>query len=133
MNNCPNCKEPAIVRYGELTTLVGYSRFTDDNGKEHHHDDNCLKQNFACSNDHVWQLSEQRRCEIEGCVWIGKDSCFCHVGKKVDSFCNDDIPLVLDHDRMYPGEWKITSTKRTSDFNKGTSSTTVTDEFYGEE
>ena len=101
MHNCPTCKEPAIVRYGELTTLIGYSRFTDDNDKVHHHDDNCLKQNFECSNDHVWQLSERRRCKTEGCDWVGKDSCFCHIGTKVDNFFDTDIPLERNPSKAY--------------------------------
>lgn len=90
---CPNCKEPAVVRYGELTSLVGYPIFTDGDGKRHHHDDNCLKQTFACKNNHTWQLSERRRCEIDGCDWVGKEDCFCHSGKKIDSFCANGVPL----------------------------------------
>ena len=100
MINCPTCKEPAIARYGVMETLLGYSRFVDDKGKEHHHDDNCLKQNFSCSNDHVWKLSERRRCNVDGCNWVGKDSCFCHPGKKIDSFHNDSIRLVKDPNRL---------------------------------
>ncbi len=97
---CTACGEPAIARYGILETLVGYPVFADDNGKIHKHDDNCLKQNFACSNDHVWMLSKRRRCKTDGCYWMGKEDCFCHPGKKVDSFCDDDVPLILDHNRM---------------------------------
>ena len=108
-NNCPACGKPAIARYGELTTLLGFPIFKDDDGKAHYHDDNCLKQNFACSNDHVWILSIRRKCETEGCNWLGKEECFCHPGKKVDSFCNDDIPLVYDLTRQSPGEWRIFS------------------------
>ena len=107
MNNCPTCKEPAIARYGVMVTLVGYPSFTDDDGNLHVHDDNCSKQNFACSNNHVWRLSERRRCNVDGCDWIGKEECFCHPGKKIDSFCDDDIPLVLDHNRMCQGEWRV--------------------------
>ena len=97
---CPTCKEPAIARYGTLHTLVGFSWFTDDDGKIHHHDDNCLKQNFSCSNDHVWKLSERRRCNVDGCDWVGKEECSCHPGKKIDSFCDDDIPLERNYSRM---------------------------------
>ena len=97
---CPTCKEPAIARYGIMETLVGYSSFTDDDGNVHEHDDNCLKQNFACVNDHVWMLSKRRRCKTDGCDWVGKGKCFCHPKKKVDSFCDDDVPLILNYDRM---------------------------------
>ncbi|KKM72758.1 hypothetical protein LCGC14_1417260 [marine sediment metagenome] len=104
---CPTCKEPAIARYGIMETLVGYSSFTDDDGNVHEHDDNCLKQNFACSNDHVWTLSKRRRCKTDGCNWLGKEECFCHERKKVDSFCDDGVPLILNHDRMCQGEWRV--------------------------
>ncbi len=97
---CPTCGKPAIARYGIMETLVGYSVFVDDNGKIHKHDDNCLKQNFSCSNDHVWKLSKRRRCNLDGCDWVGKEECLCHPGKKVDSFCDDDIPLERNYSRM---------------------------------
>ena len=99
-NNCPTCGEPAIAKYGLIETLVGYSSVTDDDGNIHEHNDNCLKQNYACSNDHVWMLSKRRRCHVDGCDWVGKEECFCHKGKKVDSFCDGDVPLVKNYSRM---------------------------------
>ncbi|KKM62086.1 hypothetical protein LCGC14_1525170 [marine sediment metagenome] len=94
---CPFCNEKAIARYGETTTLIGFSTFTDDDGKLHHHDDNCLNQTFSCSNYHSWKLSRRRRCKTKGCDWRGKENCFCHNGKKIDDFCADDVPLVFNH------------------------------------
>jgi len=99
-HNCPTCNEEAVARYGETETLVGYTPFTDSGGKEHEHNDNCLKQNFSCPNDHVWKLSERRRCNADGCNWMGKEECFCHVGKKIDNFHNDNVPLIRNYSRM---------------------------------
>ena len=98
---CPECGEKAIVRYGTITTLIGFSTLTDPDGNVHRHNDNCLKQNFSCPNDHVWKLSVRRRCSVDGCNWAGKEECFCHSGKKVDSFHDDNIILVKDFSRMY--------------------------------
>lgn len=98
--NCSECGEKAIAKYGIMQTLMGYPPFTDDSGNVHIHDDNCMKQNYACLNDHVWKVSERRKCSVEGCGWLGSEHCFCHMGKKVDSFDDDDVPLVKDLNRL---------------------------------
>ena len=100
MNNCPTCEEKAIARFGEMTTLVGYESFEDSSGNIHYHNDNCVKQNFECSNGHLWKLSVRRKCTVKGCDWRGQEECFCHEGKKIDSFFNEDMPLVKDFDKM---------------------------------
>ncbi|HEC63928.1 MAG TPA: hypothetical protein ENI23_01395 [bacterium] len=100
MNKCPSCREGAIARYGESTTLIGYEEFEDSFGNIHKHDDNCVKQNFECPNSHIWSLSIRRKCNAEGCDWKGKEECLCHKGKKIDSFLNKDIPLVKNFSKM---------------------------------
>ena len=100
MHNCPTCGDKAIARYGILETLIGYHQFTDDDGNVHKHNDNCLKQNYECPRGHIWKLSEQRKCDVEGCDWVGIDTCFCHPGKKIDSFNDSDIPLVKNYSKM---------------------------------
>lgn len=63
----------------EIQTLVGYS-----SPPGHTHDDNCLKRIYRCANDHDTVICIRRRCNTSGCDWVGKDSCFCHTGKKSD-------------------------------------------------
>lgn len=47
------------------------------------HDDNCLTRRYVCANGHAVAVSLRRRC---ACGWAGKQSCFCHIGQKVDAW-----------------------------------------------
>ena len=65
----------------EGETIVGYEIIP-----EHDHDDNCKVRIYTCKNKHEIKLSIRKRCPNPDCDWIGKDSCFCHDGKKVDKW-----------------------------------------------
>jgi hypothetical protein len=77
---CPECGGEAMIMIWQ--TLVGYGR--EPNG--HYHDDNCLIARGECVNGHKIFLSKRRRCEVPGCDWVGKETCFCHSGKKIDEW-----------------------------------------------
>ncbi|MCP4651011.1 MAG: hypothetical protein GY853_13165 [PVC group bacterium] len=66
---------------GTGSTMVGYC-----SPPGHDHDDNCLSRTYRCENGHEHRYSLRRRCNVEGCGWVGKDECFCHDGKKVDKW-----------------------------------------------
>ena len=70
--NCPSCKSPTVYSE-ESSTLVSYQ---SPNG--HNHDDNCLKRYYACMCGRSWVESVRRQCDIPGCGWQGKRTCFCH-------------------------------------------------------
>jgi hypothetical protein len=80
---CPECSEPMYVdpSAGYWETLVGYC-----SPPGHDHNDNCLKTVVVCSNGHQLRVSKRRRCNAEGCDWVGKEECFCHPGKKLDEW-----------------------------------------------
>ncbi len=79
---CIECNEDLVAcTQGSAQTLVGYS-----SPPGHDHDDNCVKKEYWCKNDHIQVLSKQRRCSNPDCAWVGKDECFCHKGKKVDEW-----------------------------------------------
>ena len=63
----------------EGETLLG---FYSPHG--HDHDDNCQKRTYVCNNGHEKVISKRRRCPA--CDWVGKPTCFCHKGKKVDEW-----------------------------------------------
>ena len=81
--NC-HCGEPLkfLREFGTLTTYVAYY-----SPPGHNHDDNCLTRFYQCKNGHTTIVSKRRRCPI--CDWVGKETCFCHPGKKVDEWPND--------------------------------------------
>ena len=54
---CPECGERAIYHTGEFETLIGYTPFVDDEGREHLHDDNCVRRCYVCPNGHGWNVS----------------------------------------------------------------------------
>lgn len=75
-NECGQLMTPS----GEIgKTLVGYS-----SPPEHDHDDNCECQIYICPSGHRRKISKRRRCPK--CEWVGKESCFCHDGLKVDEW-----------------------------------------------
>ena len=80
---CKICSGPLGWRGGEFSTLVGYR-----SPPGHNHDDNCLKRIYECPNGHITSLSKRRRCHA--CDWVGKLTCFCHAGDKLDEW--PDIP-----------------------------------------
>ena len=77
--NCPECNEPFIKHGGTSTTLVGFGQGSC--GRDH--DDNCLNRVYTCRNGHHTHLSVRRSCE---CGWKGKETCFCHPGRKLDKW-----------------------------------------------
>jgi hypothetical protein len=84
---CPTCEKPLRYEGGETRTLVGYGYAK--NG--HAHDDNCALRGYSCPDGHRFVLSVVRRCEHDPpCDWRGKESCFCHVGPKLDAW--PDVP-----------------------------------------
>ena len=59
----------------------------------HEHDNNCLSRFYVCKNGHRVHFFLRRRCPA--CDWRGKETCFCHEGKKLDRWPEDDIPAEL--------------------------------------
>ncbi len=60
-------------------TLVGYS-----SPPGHDHNDNCMSQEYVCPSGHRATVSIRRKCPK--CDWVGKESCFCHKGTKLDKW-----------------------------------------------
>lgn len=80
--DCPRCGEKLFYsNYGTFETLVGYS-----SPLGHDHDDNCLTRIYYCKSGHSIKLSKRRKCPHPDCDWIGKATCFCHPGKKIDEW-----------------------------------------------
>ena len=92
MIKCPECGKEPIGHRGVMQTLVGYMPFKDEHGITHDHNENCLKMYLTCANHHEWVVSEIRTCDVEECDWVGKDTCFCHSGKKIEKF--PDLPYL---------------------------------------
>ena len=62
-------------------TLAGYEEIPG-----HDHDDNCRCREYLCVAGHSTRVSIRRRCPTAGCVWVGKKTCSCHPGSKVDEW-----------------------------------------------
>ncbi len=80
---CPKCGE-AMSHSGTMTTLLG---FISPAG--HNHDDNCRTRNYFCKCGYSEIVSKRNKCQA--CDWVGKETCFCHIGKKVDTWPEDII------------------------------------------
>lgn len=79
--NCPQCNEKLTKTDDyEMSTMVGYFSNCPLGNT---HDDNCLTRSYSCVNEHVLTLSKHRSCE---CGWKGKETCFCHEGKKLEEW-----------------------------------------------
>jgi len=78
---CEECGEPMNVYGPEMSTLVG---FISPPG--HNHDDNCVHRTYRCKNNHTKQVYKRNKCTVEGCDWVGKEECWCHLGKKFDEW-----------------------------------------------
>lgn len=74
---CQTCGEETIGYIFEGATLVYY-----DSPLGHDHDDNCLTRRFVCKSNHVTLVHLRRNCPA--CDWRGRESCFCHSGKKAE-------------------------------------------------
>ena len=75
---CSACGEQMRC-VSETSTLVGYV-----SPRGHNHDDNCVVRRYVCSNGHVYEVSKRNRCPT--CDWLGKESCSCHPGSKVNDW-----------------------------------------------
>lgn len=76
---CNKCGQP-MTPSGEIgQTIVAFS-----SPPGHDHNDNCENQTYTCSSGHRRIISKRRRCH--SCEWVGKESCFCHDGLKVDEW-----------------------------------------------
>jgi hypothetical protein len=62
-------------------TLIGYY-----SPPGHNHDNNCRKREYECSCGNTKVISIRRRCPNPECDWVGKETCFCHEGPKVDEW-----------------------------------------------
>ena len=78
---CKTCGENARDLGHSSSTLVGYM-----SPPGHDHDDNCVNKTDRCPNGHNNSVSLRNRCSDPECDWVGKDSCFCHDGPKVDEW-----------------------------------------------
>lgn len=68
----------AFVSAGpEIETTGGYVSL-----KRHEHNDNCLTRVYRCLDGHQTVIGRRRRCPE--CGWVGKATCGCHPGEKVD-------------------------------------------------
>ena len=83
---CPTCGAPLTFAPGIcgqyiMTTLIGY---TSPPG--HDHNDNCQSREYVCTGPvpHRHFIAVRRRCSVPGCDWVGKKTCFCHPGPKLD-------------------------------------------------
>lgn len=90
---CPACGEPAYWDGSEGQTLVGYGR--GDCGEVH--DDNCRKRGYFCGGGHMFTVCLRRTCPK--CDWKGRETCFCHLGAKVDAW--PDAPKAMYLSREY--------------------------------
>ena len=85
---CRVCK--GKLKYvGPMKTMVGY-----DSPPGHDHDDNCQTKEYYCENGHSFAVSKLIRCPEKGCDWVGKTECFCHPGKKVDKWPEEDPKFI---------------------------------------
>ncbi len=78
---CRICGENAGDLGYSSSTLVGYM-----SPPGHDHDDNCVSKTYKCPNGHHNAVSLRNYCSDPECDWMGKDSCFCHDGPKVDEW-----------------------------------------------
>jgi hypothetical protein len=76
--NCPKCNNK-LIPSAIAETLVGY--FSPPG---HNHNDNCLTRAYRCTCGYSIIISKRRTCPV--CSWKGKETCFCHPGKKVDEW-----------------------------------------------
>lgn len=81
MNTCPECGAQWVLVLGHGQTLLG---FVSPHG--HRHDDNCATKLYECQNGHRRKISILRRCDAEGCDWVGKTECYCHPDPKVEAW-----------------------------------------------
>ena len=83
--NCTTCGEPLKYAWslGEYMTLAGY-----DSPPGHDHNDNCIVRTYACVKGHRQTVSIRRQCPA--CDWVGKGGCFCHEGRKVDRWPEEE-------------------------------------------
>jgi hypothetical protein len=73
---CEKCDKPFVSHKWQMRTLLGYG--VEPCGREH--DDNCLFRTYVCPDGHHTSVSLRRSCP---CGWKGRETCFCHAGKKV--------------------------------------------------
>jgi len=78
---CPECGARGVGQEGYSVALVGYS-----SPPGHDHDDNCMKKRYRCPTGHEWAVGLRRRCPVQDCDWVGRPTCFCHPGEKVDEW-----------------------------------------------
>jgi hypothetical protein len=81
MLTCKECGELMESSGMVFVTLVGMA-----SPPGHTHDDNCQTLDYHCPNGHFLVVSKRRKCLTPGCSWVGKDTCFCHHGPKVDKW-----------------------------------------------
>ncbi len=84
------CECGGTLRYDGRTmvTLVGYH-----SPEGHDHDDNCRTRYYGCEECGVHRsISIRNRCSHPSCDWVGKATCFCHPGEKLDEWPMADEP-----------------------------------------
>lgn len=80
---CKECGKPLYhnVEWGTSSTLVGYM-----SPPGHDHDDNCVNRIYQCDNGHKVNLSVVNKCPNPRCDWVGRKTCFCHEGEKLEKW-----------------------------------------------
>lgn len=90
---CATCGGPLVEKTLTMETLVGYS-----SPHGHDHDDNCRVATYYCAVKHGTKPAQRRRCAAAGCGWVGKATCSCHPGVKVDAL--PDLPLCAADEKL---------------------------------
>ncbi len=85
MSDKCHCGLPFIKHSGVIQTLVYYPSPVG-----HNHDDDCKSVYYTCSEGHETKVAIRSRCNNPDCTWVGRETCFCHPGKKLD-----ELPVIL--------------------------------------
>ena len=62
---CPKC-QLSSTQFNSITNELAPTRFTDENGKEHVHENKVVYGNFRCANEHTWLERVYQSC---WCGW----------------------------------------------------------------
>jgi hypothetical protein len=81
---CEACQTEMVYSMGKQTCVGYYSP------PGHNHDDNCTSRVYKCTCGKTKVLSIRRRCPNPECDWVGKATCFCHEGPKLDKWPEEE-------------------------------------------
>lgn len=68
--SCRFCEAPVEAPTHFPATLLDHTWFTDEQGRQHDHDDaNRICGTAQCKNGHTFEWREPGRCHVPGCGW----------------------------------------------------------------